>query len=65
MTLNDLPADELAELDAAIAAEQADATAQQIKENEKSDRKWCDWVNRQLELNYENMRNWLDDKLPF
>ena len=34
MTLNDLPADELAELDAAIAAEQADATAQQIKENE-------------------------------
>ena len=34
MTFTDLPAAELAELDAAIAAEQADATAQQIKENE-------------------------------
>ncbi|MGY8752260.1 MAG: hypothetical protein ACKVIO_00030 [Phycisphaerales bacterium] len=34
MTFTDLPADELAELDAAIAAEQADATDQQIEENE-------------------------------
>jgi len=32
---------------------------------EAADWKWCDWANRQLELEHENMRNWLDDKLAF
>tara|TARA_R110000751_G_scaffold25930_1_gene69845 strand:+ start:323 stop:493 length:171 start_codon:yes stop_codon:yes gene_type:complete len=47
--------DEIAQDEFDVACEERDA----------SDRKWCDWVNRQLELEYENMRNWLDDKLAF
>jgi hypothetical protein len=49
------------ELDA-IAQDEFDIACE---ERDASDRKWCDWANRQLELNYENMRNWLDDKLAF
>jgi|TARA_R110000787_G_scaffold157262_1_gene271245 hypothetical protein len=49
------------ELDA-IAQDEFDVARE---ERDASDRKWCDWANRQLELNYENMRNWLDDKLAF
>ena len=49
------------ELDA-IAQDEFDVARE---ERDASDRKWCDWVNRQLELEYENMRNWLDDKLAF
>jgi hypothetical protein len=47
--------DEIAQDEFDVACEERDA----------SGRNWCDWVNRQLELEYENMRNWLDDKLPF